>query len=387
MHDIKTSNSFEITCCAIASAALATVLSSTESLAQTTYHDPKGRFEVQVPAGWSAGPDSGADQTIVRKGAVQAIILVSQQNKANSMTAKSADDETVKEFQGQCPATQVRKKGSVALAGAAGIYSLLTCSDPKSPAVAETSSVLTDNTVLVQLTMIAPLAQYYEDLPLLDGIRDSLRVTGAKVIAAQKGTESQAMTELDRACAVGAFTQEDCARRMGIQLGQEGKQEHAAAEPARGALYSDPTGRFSLTVPEGWTANAEGDNGLLGVQLRSGTNWINVMPSSPAASAREVVLNQEQQVAVQSNSSRKPPFGPAGLIQLFGNGLEVTYDNFTASSTQGDSIESYIAGVGDISGTGHSFLLLIGSIGAGQGVKGGGTFLAVAQSIHMAAAH
>src|ERR1019366_1320404 len=109
-------------------------------VAQTTYHDPKGRFEFQVPDGWSATPDEGVDQMIVRKGAVQAIIMVLQQNKSNAMTAKEAVDETTKEFQGQCQTTRVRKSGTVTLASEQGIYTLVTCSGPKSPAVAETSA-------------------------------------------------------------------------------------------------------------------------------------------------------------------------------------------------------------------------------------------------------
>lgn len=353
-------------------------------VAQTTYHDPKGRFEFQVPDGWSATPDEGVDQMIVRKGAVQAIIMVLQQNKSNAMTAKEAVDETTKEFQGQCQTTRVRKSGTVTLASEQGIYTLVTCSDPKSPAVAETSAVLTANTVLVAFTMISPLAVYYANLPTLDGIRDSLHVTGAKSTAAVSGTtDSKAMTELDRACTVGAFAQEDCARRMGILLGQEAKQEKSAPEPAKGAAYHDPTGRFSLQVPEGWSAKAEGDNGVLGVQLRSGSNWINVMPSEPAASASEVVLNQEGKVAAQSNSSRKPPFGPLGLVQIFANGFEVTYDDFNRSTAQGDPIESYIGGVGDISGSDHNFLLLVASISAQKKEEAGAVFLSVAQSIRL----
>ena len=370
----------------IAVLAIAALLLSAGALAQTTYHDPKGRFEFQVPSGWSAAPDNGADQMIVRKGASQAIIMVSQQNKSNAMTAKEAVDETTKEFQSQCPTTHVRKTGTVTLAGAQGIYTLVTCSDPKSPAVAETSAVLTDNTVLVAFTMIAPLADYYANLPTLDGVRDSLRVTGAKSTpAASRTADSLAMTELDKACTVGAFAQEDCARRMGILLGQQGKRDGTLSQPVAGTLYRDPTGRFSLQIPEGWSAKAEGDNGLLGVQLRSGSNWINVMPSEAAATASEVVLNQEQKIAAQSNSNRKPPFGTLGLVQLFSNGLEITYDNFAGASGQGDSIDSYIGGIGGIAGTDHNFLLVIGSIGAQESKQNKSAFLGVAMSIHLAA--
>jgi hypothetical protein len=322
----------------------------------------------------------------VSKGSSQAIVVVLKLNGNDSMTAKQFVDTTVTEFQAQCPTFQERLKGSFELAGGPGVYSLVTCSDPKSPSVAETSSVLTSNSFLVGFTMIAPLQDYYANLPVLDGIRNSLRVTGAgKAVSASNATEVQAKTELKKACIVGAFAQEDCARRMGILLGQETKLDKASPEDKAVSVYRDPTGRFSFHVPEGWSAKPEGDNGVLGVQLRSGSDWINIMPADPAASATEIVLNQEQEIAIKSNSSRKGPFGHAGLIQIFGNGLELTYDHFNASSMQGEPIESYIGGVGDISGNGHNFLLLMASIGGQQKDKGGVAFLSVARSIHLGA--
>jgi hypothetical protein len=354
--------------------------------AQTIYHDPQGRFDLQVPAGWQISLDKDVDQVTVRDGAVQAIVAVLQQDKNDPITAQEFVDVTAKEFQGQCPTSRERQSGKVMLAGTPGVYSLFTCSDPKSPAVAETSSALTKNAVLIGFTMIAPLDEYYESLPALDGIRNSLRVAGSEAAtAASKESESQAMTELKKACTVGAFAQEDCARRIGILLGKEAKPGAASSEPAAGSVYRDPAGRFSLQIPKGWSATSEGDNGILGVQLRSGSNWINIMPADPAASTSEVVIHYEQRVAAQSKSDREIPFGTSGLLQLFGNGLEVTYDHFSAYSPQGDAIESYIGGVGGISGADHAFLLLTASFGAHKKGAEGALFLSVAQSIRLAA--
>ena len=356
------------------------------AVAQTIYHDPQGRFDLQIPAGWQVTPDQGVDQIIVRKGAVQEIIAVLQQNKSHAMTAKEFIDVTASEFQHQCPTSRARRSGTVTLAGTPGVYSLFTCSDPKSPAVADVSSALTESNVLIGLTMIAPLAEYHTNLPALDGIRDSLHLTGSKSrTGAPTPTESQAMTELKKACIVGAFEQEDCARRMGILLGQEAKPGTAGSEPATSGVYRDPQSRFSVKIPEGWSATSEGENGAFGVQLRSGSNWINIMPAEPATSASEVVIHQEQKVAARSSSSRKIPFGTLGLIQLFGNGIEVTYDHFTASSMQGNAIETYIGGVGNIDGTDHTFLLLVASIDKQQKSHAGAVFLSVAQSIRLAA--
>lgn len=364
---------------------LATLTLPLAGAAQTTYNDPHGRYDLQVPDGWHTEPDQGVDQIIVRKGAVQAIVFVIQEHTA-AMTPIQFVASNAKEFADQCPTFRLVKKGDLTLAGAPGVYLLATCSDPKSPAVAETAASLSASKVLIGFTMIAPLTEYYANLPLLDGIRNSLHVMGGdNASAPPPSAESQAKSELERACTVGAFTQEDCARRIGLLLGREAKPGTASSEPAASGVYSDPQGRFSVNVPKDWNAISEGENGALGVQLRSGSNWINIMPAEPATSASEVVLHQEQKVAERSNSSRKIPFGTLGLIQLFGNGLEVTYDHFAASSMQGNAIETYIGGVCNIAGSDHNFLLLVASIGEQQKDKTGAQFLSVAQSIRLAA--
>jgi len=53
--------------------------------AQTTYHDPQGRFDLMVPVDWQISLDKNVDQVVVRKGAVQAIVAVLQQDKYNAI--------------------------------------------------------------------------------------------------------------------------------------------------------------------------------------------------------------------------------------------------------------------------------------------------------------
>ncbi len=384
MHMVKITHYFAIIRGAGCLSMAATLL-SVASMAQSSYHDPKGRFELQVPAGWSAAPDSEEDQVVVRHGAAQAIIAVIQQNKTNPMTAKEYVEATVMDFRHQCPTTQERKSGTVTLAGAQGIYTIVTCSDPKSPAVAEASAVLTPNDYIVGFTMISPLRNYYENLPVLDGIRDSVHVAGndgAKAVS--KDAEPPGVTEAKKACAVGVFTQEECSRQIGIAYSKETAGEDAA-EAARGNVYRDPGGRFSFSIPEGWTATPEGDKGIDGVQLRLGSNWINIIPVDPAPSASELVLRYEREMAARSKSDRKPPFGAIGLLQLFGHGVELTYDNFSANGADGTKRDSYIAGVSEVSGTGQSNLLVVASIDGQQEEAGGKAFLNVGQSFHFGA--
>jgi hypothetical protein len=366
----------------IAFASLAALLLPVGAVGQTTYSDPQGGYDVQVPVGWQAAPDKTTGQLVIRNGAVQAIVTVTQQNAGNAMTAKEFVEGTAKEFQSQCPTFQARQSGEVTLAGWPGIYSLYTCNDPKSPAVAETSSAVTAKGVLMGFTLIAPMAQYYASLPALDGIRSSLHVAGDQSpAAASSGADSLAMAELKKACVVGIFAQLECARRIGVLLSKEELTAAPAPSAATGGVYRDPQGRFSLKLPKGWNAIAQGENGAFGVQLRSGSNWINIMLAEAAASTGEVVVHQEQKVAARSNSSRQIPFGPAGITQLTENGVEVSYDHFGAATPQGETIESYIGGVGNLTGSSHTFLLLIAAFNVQQKVDAGSIFLSVAQSI------
>lgn len=354
--------------------------------AQTAYRDPQGRYDVQIPAGWQLASGSSADQIVIQNGAAQALITVLQQSATSAMTAQEFVDGTGSEIHGRCPTFQNRLIGQIALAGSPGVYSLFVCNDAKSPTVAEASSALTAGGMLIGFTAIAPLAHYYENLPELDSIRDSLHVAGEQSPpAAASATESLAMTELKKACVVGVFAQVECARRISILLGKEelavAPAAAPAAAPAPGRVYHDPQGRFSFQAPQGWNAIPLGEKGALGVQLLSGTNWINILSAEAAASTSEVVVHQEQKVAARSNSSRKIPFGPGGINQLTGNSIEVSYDHFDAVTPQGEALETYIGGVGNIAGSSHGFLLMVAGFGAEQKDEAGPIFLSVAQSI------
>ncbi len=355
------------------------------ALAKAHYQDPQGRYDLEVPAGWQVYPDKAADQIIVRRGAVQAIVSVTRQNDSNAMTGAQFVAITAREFRRQCPTFRQRKSGTLTLAGAPGVYALFTCADPKSPAVAETDAALTGNEFLVGVTLIAPLTVYYEYLPALDSIRNSLHVTGTRSVPAASGKAgSQAMSDLDKACLVGAFTQEDCGRRIAMLLSRETKPGTAASAAMQGRVYRDPQGRFTVEIPRHWNAIAEGHNGGLGVQLRSGANWINLMPSEPAANPSGVVLDEERKIAARSHSDRPAPFGPAGLLQIFGNGLEVAYDEFTATSPQGGAVDSHIAGIGTIDGKDPAFLLMVESFHPRKKDAADDPFLSVAQSVRLA---
>ncbi|MGC1871744.1 MAG: hypothetical protein WA700_12360 [Acidobacteriaceae bacterium] len=362
--------------------AMTALLLPLVTAAQTLYTSPDGRFTLQVPTGWQIKSEPELSTVTFRNGAVSVSVLVSQQHKSNAMTAKQFIDGNIDELKGQCPTFQNRQKGPTTLVGFPALTSTSTCSDARSPAVAEDFATLTPDYLLIGFTVISPLSLYYEMLPVLDDMRASLRIIGHPAPPTPKPTKSEASIALEKACLVSAFSQEDCARRQGMLIGKEdpGSDTHFPN------VYRDPAGRFSIEFPSGWKAISEGDNGVSGVQLRSGSYWINLMPRT-ANNPKELVLHHEQAIAASVNSTRTPPFGRAGLIQLFGHGLEITFDNFSASSPAGDPIDSYIAGVGSISGTNHNLLLIVASL-PGSSPKSASAapvvpFFAIAQSIRL----
>jgi hypothetical protein len=350
--------------------------------AQTLYTSPDGRFTLRVPTGWQIKPEPDLSLVTFRNGAISVAVLISQQHKSNAMTAKQFIDTNIDELKGQCPTFRNRQNGPATLVGFPALTSISTCSDARSPAVAEDFAALTPDDLLIGFTVISPLARYYETLPLLDDMRSSLRIVGHPAPPMPKPAKSEASIALEKACLVGAFSQEDCARRQGMLIDQE---DHTP-DTHLPNLYRDPTGRFSVEFPSGWKAISEGDNGVAGVQLRSGSYWINLMPDT-STTPSEAVLRKEQQMVAKFNLTRTPPFGRIGLVQLFGHGLEVTFDNFPASSATGDPIDSYIAGVGDISGTNHNMLLIVASLPRSSPKAATGEpvvpFFAIAQSIRI----
>ncbi|MGA8941028.1 MAG: hypothetical protein WB439_17830 [Acidobacteriaceae bacterium] len=340
---------------ALVSAAIAAPLLPTVS-SQTPYTSPNGRFTLQLPTGWQAEPDPSIPGLVsFHSGAVSVSILVSQQHQSNAMTAKEFIDGNQSELKGQCPTFQNRKSGTSTLLGYPAVTAIATCSDPKSPAVAEDLATLTPDHLLIGFTIISPISRYYATLPLIDNMRSSLRLANHPAPSNPYADDTGAMADLTKACLVGAFLQEDCARCLSNTLAASDPNP-APPHMANSTFYRDPLHRFVVDVPPGWTAKPEGDNGSLGVQLRKGSDWINIMPSK-ATSAKEAVLANERYMIARSHLDRQPPLGPAGLIQLFSHGTELTYDSMTGSNPDGTPVNTIVAGIAPMSGSGPVILL------------------------------
>jgi len=94
------------------------------------------------------------------------------------------------------------------------------------------------------------------------------------------------MTELKKACALdlhsGGLLEAD-----GHSAGQEAKQTSGFNTVSGTCIETRRA--VSRSRFQGWSATSEGDNGILGVQLRSGANYINVMPAELLPAQRSCI--------------------------------------------------------------------------------------------------
>ena len=338
----------------------------------TTYKAPNGMFDVTVPAGWTTEWDKELNQVTLRRGSTQAIVLAIAMPKETGSYAKTFLGMTRDEFAGQCKGSDELEHGPARLAGLPANSFLVRC--PNAPAsVAGTTTTWSESApakVLLSYTVIAPIRTYGDDVAVLDAIGASIHLAGAPVMPAAEPTDELRVAEVKRACKAGSFTQEECARRMGQAMS-------GAADTPVGARFENEDGTFSVEVPAGWQALHKEKNGIKGVQLRSGTNWMNLMPAPEGATtASEVVLQFETKMAGENGP--KVPLGSLGIIQLFGHGVEVAYDDFPSRTVDKLPVETMVAGIGDISGKGPRVLMFT-SIVKGEDAAS----LAVAQSVRL----
>jgi len=357
--------------------------------AQSIYRDPDGLYTVQVPAGWTVSKDQGSGQVTLKNGAVSATMAISQ-TKDWPKDVQEAQDEDEKEMRGQCPTFRLLQRGETSIAGGPGAFFLAACADPKSPAVAEIAAAITRDRILILFDEIAPKDRYYEALPELEAIRESIRLkgqSGSDTAAAGKSGESARKRQLKKACTAEIFSRTECIVREFAINGEEAKQEYHTVYPpdvAGGVEYRDPQGRFTVTVPADWKANPQGDRGDNGVQFIHGSTRTYVGMFKSQARPGDVVLQLEKSASGKPAAAPEAaPLGQIGLIQILGNGLDVTYDEFGATSPQGEPIGMFVAGVGGLGSPEFCCVAVIAFIAQDERATFNG--LAVSRSIRLPA--
>ena len=101
-----------------------------------------------------------------------------------------------------------------------------------------------------------------------------------------------------------------------------------------------------------------------------------MLAPATASSPTDVVLGFEAGFA--KDGSPKPPIGKLGIIQLFGQGMEIDYDTFRSENDDGRKVDSMVAGIAKDSGSGQR-VLMFSSIAGDTDATG----LKVARSIRL----
>lgn len=138
--------------------------------AQHRYADPAGRFELRVPAGWSASPLSDGAASLRRANAT-VIVMLSGDPPAEALDRLLLQHRLWKEFQ------EIRR-GEDSLGGRAGRYALASGRDPRG--VAQTVRIIAveaDSGTLL-LVARAPTSEFEAVVPAVEGIGQGIRLSG-----------------------------------------------------------------------------------------------------------------------------------------------------------------------------------------------------------------
>jgi hypothetical protein len=153
-------------------------------------------------------------------------------------------------------------------------------------------------------------------------------------------------------------------------VGQVSTQTSASAQSGAG-IYHDPYGRYSLTVPDGWTAEAQPNNGAL--QLSSGASWAMIVTGG-GPNPREVNHQITQQIQAQFTGFQ---LLNEGDFQI--NGLDAHGSNATGMNPKGERVSVLVLSIraGD-----QHYLSMISSAPNDQAKGVNATIMQIAQSIH-----
>lgn len=139
---------------------------------------------------------------------------------------------------------------------------------------------------------------------------------------------------------------------------------------APGGRYQDPHGRYSLNVPDGWTAEPQPDSGVL--QVSSGPNWAMLL-----AGGGTVPVEVNHQVTQQIQAQFKD-FKLLNEGDLQVNGRPSHGTTATGINPKGERVSVLVLSIN--AGNGH-FLTIISSSPNDQAKQVNATIVQMAQSI------
>lgn len=230
---------------------------------------------------------------------------------------------------------------------------------------------------------------------------------------ASNAATAQKLQALENACTAGVFTPEECASKRAAITGSSGSGDGgngvgqlappttssqdgasapdnsgATAQPdsgsgdnggsqgGAGSAYSDPSGNFTLNVPQGWSATPQGQNGGAGVQMGHNRSWALVAPFSGVNQPGDVVNNVATQIHGQYQNFT---LGQHGNLKL--NGFDAAVATFSGTNGKGVPVTVVIMGV---AGPNGRYYAVMSSVPQGEEQNENPSLSAMVQSIRFA---
>jgi hypothetical protein len=144
---------------------------------------------------------------------------------------------------------------------------------------------------------------------------------------------------------------------------------------AGGNPYNDPQGAFSIVVPQGWTANPQGDNGAGGVQIAQGTSWAVISPFGNVKQPSDVVISVEGQLRTQYKNLTIGNHGPS----KFQGKLDMAFAMYTGINPTGVPVTVVVIGIASPDGR---YFLVMSSIPQNDTQGANQAMTAMVQSLH-----
>jgi hypothetical protein len=309
-------------------------LAQSPAQAQSLYKDPAGAFTVMVPAAWETQRESGSPMVSFVNRKLQASVSmgVIHGNDANTSTPEKELEMIQGQFPQNCPQAKIQKRGSATLGGIDGAFMLVNCTNDKGGQEVMKFAVASKPGLLMVLNSASPAMNYEAALPAFDSMEHSLK-----------------------------------------QLAMNGAQAQSAAAPPSPDAFHDPQGRYSLAVPDGWTAAPQADSGTL--QLSSGPNWAMVIAGNGSVPS-DVNQQVTQQIQAQFTGFQ---LLNEGDLQVNGHPSHGT--TATGMNPKGERVSILVLSIS--AGAGH-FLTVISSSPNDQAKTINATVMQMAQSIRFA---
>lgn len=304
--------------------------------AQSLYKDPAGAFTVMVPATWATQRETGSPMVSFVNEKLQASVSmgVIHGNDANTPTPDKELELIQSQFPQNCPQAKIQKRGPATLGEIDGAFMLVNCTNDKGGLEVMKFAVASKPGLLLVLNSASPAMNYEAALPAFDSMEHSLKqLTTNGALPAQSG----------------------------------------APAPSGREAFHDPQGRYSLAVPDGWSAAPQADSGAL--QLSSGPNWAMLLTGSGSVPS-DVNHQVTQQIQAQFTGFQ---LLNEGDLQINGHPSHGT--TATGMNPKGERVSVLVLSIS--AGSGH-FLTIISSSPNEQAKAVNSTVMQMAQSIRFA---